>query len=96
MWQALAELDAAGKTILFHGHTHRQSIWRWSPVAGMRQMHVDAVTVAADHRYIVGVGSVGLPEDGGWAAYALFDTACPKGGHNIGRVELIRVDRQRI
>jgi diadenosine tetraphosphatase ApaH/serine/threonine PP2A family protein phosphatase len=100
VWQALAELDAAGQKILFHGHTHQQSIWHWHPGGGLRQLHGDSVAVEVGHRYIVGVGSVGLPEDGGWATYALFDAARPgdsRGGtkHDVGRIELIRVDGER-
>jgi predicted phosphodiesterase len=72
-WQALAELEAAGKAILFHGHTHLQAIWCWEPNGHLRQVHDRTIHFKAGHRYIVGTGSVGLPEDGCWAAYALYD-----------------------
>jgi hypothetical protein len=105
VWQALAELEAAGKAILFHGHTHQQSIWRWKPGERLRRVAVNEVDVAAGFRYVVGVGSVGLPEDGGWAAYGLFDTRHPTtplrrgsrkedGGRGVGRIELIRLERR--
>jgi predicted phosphodiesterase len=73
MWQALAELEETGASILFHGHTHQQSAWCWEPAGHLRQERVPTFQLKAGHRYVVGVGSVGLPEDGGWAAYALYD-----------------------
>ena len=105
VWQALAELEAAGKAILFHGHTHQQSIWHWKPGERLRQAPVGELDVVAGYRYVVGVGSVGLPEDGGWAAYGLFDTGHPTtllergigkedSGRGIGRIELIRLERR--
>lgn len=86
IWRALAESETAGKQILFHGHTHRQSVWRWGSDGRLRQVRVATVNVELDHRYVIGVGSVGLPEDGGWANYTLYDT-------DAGRVELIRLER---
>jgi predicted phosphodiesterase len=86
LWKALAELETVGKAILFHGHTHAQDIWCWEPAGRLTRVETTAVPILADHHYIVGVGSVGLPEDGGWAAYAIYDTA-------VGRIELIRLDR---
>jgi predicted phosphodiesterase len=86
LWQALAELEHAGKAILFHGHTHIQSIHCWAPTGRLRQLPSTVVQLRPDHRYVVGVGSVGLPEDGGWAAYALYDVAA-------GRIELVRLER---
>jgi diadenosine tetraphosphatase ApaH/serine/threonine PP2A family protein phosphatase len=86
VWQALAELETADKAILFHGHTHQQAIQEWSPSGRLCRVRVPAIELQADHRYVVGVGSVGLPEDGEWASYALYDTGA-------GRIELIRLDR---
>jgi predicted phosphodiesterase len=74
LWQALAELEMAGKAILFHGHTHQQAVWRWDPAGHLRQVRPTMIAIKPDHRYVVGVGSVGLPEDGGWADYVLYDT----------------------
>lgn len=82
VWRALAELEAAGKTILFHGHTHRQTIWCWAPSGHAQPFRGAAIQIEADHRYVVGVGSVGLPDDGGWAAYAFYDT-------NARQIELV-------
>ena len=78
LWRALAELESANKAILFHGHTHRQSIWRWGPAGRLRRMKATDVTLEAGCRYCVGVGSVGLPEDGAWAAYTLYDAGAAR------------------
>jgi predicted phosphodiesterase len=84
MWQALAELEETGESVLFHGHTHQQSIWYWEPAGHLGQERASTFQLKAGHRYIVGVGSVGLPEDGGWAAYILYDA-------NARQVERIRL-----
>jgi predicted phosphodiesterase len=84
LWQALAELEMAGRAILFHGHTHLQAVWRLDPAGHLRRVRPAKIDVKPNHRYVVGVGSVGLPEDGGWAAYVLYDA----GSEWIERVRL--------
>ena len=84
LWQVLAELETAGKPILFHGHTHRQGIWHWAPSGRLRRLRSASIATQAGHHYAVGVGSVGLPEDGCWAAYGLYDT-------DAGRIELLKL-----
>lgn len=84
LWQALAELEAAGKAILFHGHTHQQAVWQWGPTGRLRRLRGTEVQVKAGYRYVVGVGSVGLPEDAGWATYTRYDSTS-------GRIELVRL-----
>jgi predicted phosphodiesterase len=74
LWQSLTQLEISGKQILFHGHTHVQSAWCWNPAGHLRQDPAIRLHLEADHRYVIGVGSVGLPEDGYWATYALFDS----------------------
>jgi predicted phosphodiesterase len=74
IWRALTELETAGRTILFHGHTHRQTIWRLGISNRLVHVRTMGVYVRRGERYVVGVGSVGLPEDGGWAAYTLYDS----------------------
>lgn len=86
LWRAMAELAAANKAVLFHGHTHRQSIWRWEPSGRLRRLKAMAVPIEAESRYCVGVGSVGLPEDGAWAAYTLYDAG-------VARLEQVRLQR---
>lgn len=79
-WAAFAELEAADVPVFFHGHTHVQEAWRWS--AGGVPTQVDGlcgeVILGDDERWLVGVGSVGDPHDGGSACYALFDTSARK------------------
>jgi predicted phosphodiesterase len=84
IWQALAELETAGKALLFHGHTHLQVAWRCSPDGRLRRIHARAFDLQPDWRYLVGAGSVGLPQDGTGSAYALYDDAA-------SRVELIAI-----
>jgi diadenosine tetraphosphatase ApaH/serine/threonine PP2A family protein phosphatase len=83
LWRALAELEDADKTVLFHGHTHQQAAWRWTEGSSLRRVGAKIVSLEMGYRYLVGVGSVGLPEDGGWAAYCVYDA-------NSGEIELIR------
>lgn len=84
LWQALAELEEMEKAILFHGHTHEQAAWQWGPTGRLRRLRASSVQVKADHRYVVSVGSVGLPEDGGHAAYTIYDSP-------TGRIDLVRL-----
>jgi predicted phosphodiesterase len=84
LWRALHQLEIAGRTILFHGHTHQQTAWRWEASGRMCQERARAIPVAPTGRYVVGVGSVGMPENGGWAEYAYYDSS---GGH----IELVRL-----
>ena len=86
LWQALADLEAADKAVLFHGHTHQQAIWRWSPAGRMQRLQAASVELQAGCRYVVGVGSVGLPQDESWAAYTLYDTG-------ERRIEQVRLGR---
>jgi predicted phosphodiesterase len=86
LWASLAELERLSKAILFHGHTHRQSVWRMAPNGRLQRGSLQRVRLKDRHRYVVGVGSVGLPEDGSWAAYTVFDS-------RAGCIDLVRVDR---
>ena len=86
LWQALAELEVAERAILFHGHTHQQIAWQWGPTGRLRRLRGRSVQVKAGHRYVVGVGSVGLPQDIAWATYTLYDSS-------TGRIELARLER---
>ena len=85
LWQVLAELENSGKAILFHGHTHLPAIWTWGTDGRLRKVRAATVTVKPGHYYSVGVGSVGFPEDGSWATYALYDAAG-------GEIQLIRLN----
>ena len=84
LWQALAELEAADKAVLFHGHTHRQTVWRCGPAGRLQQARSATVRLQAEHRYLAGAGSVGMPEDGAWSEYLLYD-------EDEGQIALIRL-----
>jgi hypothetical protein len=78
LWGCFAELAGRGRRILFHGHTHVQSGWR---LDGQGQLHAlrgphllaGACCDEAD-LLVVGVGSVGLPDDGDGIAYTWYDS----------------------
>jgi len=77
-WDALAELEAAEVQVFFHGHTHAQEAWRWTPGGVPRRVAGEGLTgftIADGERWLVGVGSVGTPHDGDGARYALYDDA---------------------
>ena len=87
LWRTAGELEMTGRTVIFHGHTHRQAAWRFTPSKAMKQIKSPVIDVDRSHRYVVGVGSVGYPEDGGWATYALYDG-------DAARVDLIRLGEE--
>jgi hypothetical protein len=78
-WDALAELEAADVRVFFHGHTHVQEAWRWEPGGVPHRVDGDrltgGLTIDSGARWLVGIGSVGLPHDGDGACYALYDEA---------------------
>jgi predicted phosphodiesterase len=72
-WQAVAELEQADRSILFHGHTHVQMAHRAGPRGRMVRLRQREFTLDGRARYVVGVGSVGRPEDDLAPKYALYD-----------------------
>jgi predicted phosphodiesterase len=72
-WQAVAELEQADRRILFHGHTHVQMAHRAGPRGRMVKLRQREFTLDGRARYVVGVGSVGRPEDDPAPKYALYD-----------------------
>ncbi len=72
-WLTYAEMAEQGKRLYFHGHTHVQTIWRIGPSGAMTP--IKAAMAHLDRRafYIVGVGSVGRPQDGHHSRYAIYD-----------------------
>jgi len=84
LWQALAVLEEAERAILFHGHTHQHAVCQWGPAGRLRRLRAEEVWVKPGHRYVVGVGSVGLPQDVAWASYAIYDSTAE-------RIELVRL-----
>ncbi len=81
VWQALAWMEIEDVTVTFHGHTHVQTVWTWTPtVTGAPQLRMTTnltrIEPATGARVIVGVGSAGQPDDGPWPRYAVYDDAC--------------------
>ncbi len=84
-WLSMAELETRGKSILFHGHTHLQRIWRVKSDNAMVEVSERVIQIVAANRYIVGVGSVGQPMEGVWPGYALYDDRV-----GVVRLQLVR------
>ncbi len=85
-WSAFAALEMADVRVAFHGHTHVQLAWGWLPgESGKRSLHrlppkapitpipIGPGTADAPARYLIGVGSLGAPEDGPWPRFAVWD-----------------------
>lgn len=74
LWNAIATLTEANVPIMFHGHTHRQLIWRFTRSNKLQRSYRPVLQLERDEIYLVGVGSVGHPHDGPGACYAIFDS----------------------
>jgi predicted phosphodiesterase len=74
LWQAFGDLAAAQVSVFFHGHTHRQIVWNFTPDNDIKPYPPADFSLVKSHTYIIGVGSVGQPKDGPHAAYLIFDT----------------------
>jgi predicted phosphodiesterase len=72
-WQTIVELQNAGRNILFHGHTHVQMAYHVEPSGHMVRLHQSEFTLDSRAHYVVGVGSVGRPEDDPAPKYVLYD-----------------------
>ncbi len=99
VWQTLAEMGTRQRAIFFHGHTHTQAGWRFDQAGRLRPLSGPAFSVADGRRgvrYVIGVGSVGLPDDGPGIAYALYDSAAQTVEWvRLGEGEDMAVDRFR-
>ncbi len=72
-WAALAEMEAAGARLFFHGHTHVQEAWCWIPGQAPARVTGAGFTLGEGERWLAGVGSVGDPRDRGGICYALYE-----------------------
>ncbi len=85
LWRAVAKLEAAGRDVLFHGHTHRQAVWRVGADGRLARVRRPVFTLSDGARYVVGVGSAGQPEDGPPPRYVVYD-------EGARRIEMRRVE----
>jgi len=73
---ALPSWRAVDEELLFIGHTHKPGIFLLGPSGIPRGVEPQDFIVEPGKRYLVNVGSVGQPRDGGArACYCLYDTA---------------------
>lgn len=83
LWESIATLTAANIPLMFHGHTHRQIIWRFTADNQLQKSIQPSITVKEGETLIIGVGSVGQPLDGS-SSYVIYDD-------ETGVVEMMRV-----
>jgi len=84
LWASFAKLTEAKIPLMFHGHTHCQITWRFHPDNRLEKSLSRNITLQPDETFIIGVGSVGSPNDAPGAAYVIYDEAAQQ-------VEMIRV-----
>jgi len=85
LWNAFATLTEANIPLMFHGHTHRQIIWRFSADNQLQKLSSQTITLAPEETFIIGVGSVGRPLGLPGAAYVIYDEA-------TRQIDLIRLE----
>jgi predicted phosphodiesterase len=73
LWDIWGKLTEARVSWLFHGHTHRQITWRFTADNHIQKLTHSPLALRPGETLVVGVGSVGRPEDGPGAAYVIFD-----------------------
>ncbi|MCB9078833.1 MAG: metallophosphoesterase family protein [Anaerolineaceae bacterium] len=83
LWDSIATLTEAGIPLMFHGHTHRQLIWRFTANNQLQNSIQSRITIETGDTLIIGVGSVGQPLDGP-SSYVIYDD-------EVQEVELVRV-----
>jgi predicted phosphodiesterase len=84
LWNIFGHLTQAHIPLMFHGHTHRQMAWRFTADHHLQKLTHPLISLRPGDILIVGVGSVGRPEDGPGAAYVVYDD-------ELKQVELVRV-----
>lgn len=84
LWETIALLTEANIPLMFHGHTHRQMAWRFTPDNQLQRIVRPSIQLQPGDTLIVGVGSVGRPTDGPGAAYAIYDD-------QTGQIDMVRV-----
>jgi len=85
LWESLAVLTEVNVPVMFHGHTHRQMVWRFNGDNQLQLVAHGSITLQPGDTLLVGVGSVGHPLDGPHPAYVIFDD-------KADTIELVRVE----
>src|SRR6185436_18322598 len=75
LWDIISRLTQAGVSLMFHGHTHRQMAWRFMADNHLQKLTHELISLRPGDTLVVGVGSVGRPEDGPGATYVIYDDA---------------------
>jgi predicted phosphodiesterase len=84
LWKTIVALTEANIPLMFHGHTHRQIAWRFTADNHLQKLPHQTITLRPGDTLVVGVGSVGRPEDGPGAAYVIYDD-------ELRQIQMIRV-----
>ncbi|MFC1975567.1 metallophosphoesterase family protein [Chloroflexota bacterium] len=73
LWRTITALSKANISLMFHGHTHYQMGWRLIDDNQLEKMTDRTITLHSPEIIIVGVGSVGRPEDSAKPSYVIYD-----------------------
>ncbi len=73
LWASFAKLTEAKIPLMFHGHTHIQMSWRFQADHRLEKSYSRNISLQPDETFIIGVGSVGSPNDEPGAAYVIYD-----------------------
>ncbi|MCB0153314.1 MAG: metallophosphoesterase family protein [Anaerolineae bacterium] len=75
LWKTIATMAENKVSLMFHGHTHRQLAWRLTSDNHLQKLSHRSITLRSGDILVVGVGSVGRPEDAPGASYTIYDEA---------------------
>ncbi|WP_411827275.1 metallophosphoesterase family protein [Luteolibacter sp. AS25] len=71
-FDAMSNFSYQFTQLCFHGHTHVPRVYMKSDK--VQEVPAESVSIEADAKYFVNVGSVGQPRDGDWrACYCIYD-----------------------
>ncbi len=72
--QTITILKQAQVPLLFHGHTHQQIAWRHTESKGIQKItNQSHLKLSEGDIWVIGVGSVGEPEDSAQPSYVIYD-----------------------
>ncbi len=97
-YDARLHFAAMKSDLCFIGHTHQGLVFEQMPDQSITQTTTVRIELAADHRYIINVGSVGQPRDNNPdASMAVYDSAervveIHRVGYDVGRTQQLMRD----